>query len=115
MQNDYKVGDWVVFDLRIGQITKLGDFQEFSDGTIETCGQLLDRFRPLTLRNKALTETFDYWYRQLNKIDGSQGFNYPRIGAHFWTLALEAIDLEDPSLTVNKARDFVCAAKLLSL
>lgn len=111
MSNEFQVGDWVVFDLRVGQITEPGDWQEFSDGTISTSGRLIDRFRPLTLRNKAITETFDYWYRELGKIDGEQGFNYPRISQHFWALALEAIDSEDASVANQKARDFVDAAR----
>jgi hypothetical protein len=111
MHNEFHVDDWVVFDLRIGQIKKLDDWQEFSDGTCSTSGQIVDRFRPLTLRNKVITETFDYWYSELSKIDGERGFNYPRISQYFWALALEAIDSEDASVESQKARDFVDAAR----
>lgn len=108
----FKVGDWVVFDLRIGQILVIADeWQNFSDGTLGTSGQILDRVRPLTLRNKTITETFIFWYRELGKIDGERDFNYPDISWHFWQLALEAIDAEDPKPLIETAHDFVDAAR----
>lgn len=43
---DWKVGDWVVFDLKVGQIMEIrGEIQEFSDGHFRTSGRLAGRFR----------------------------------------------------------------------
>ncbi len=91
---DWKAGDWVVFDLRIGQIKKIedGGFAEFSDGSFGTSGMLADRFRPLTLHNKCTIEYFDYYYNELRKLNGEAGFNYPYISQHFAQLSLDAID-----------------------
>ena len=93
-QTEWKAGDWAVFDLKIVQIKEICENGccEVSDGMFATSGHLLDRLRPLTLRNKAVTEYFDYWYEELRKINGNAGFNYPDISRHFSQLALNAID-----------------------
>lgn len=110
---DVNVGDWVVFDLRVGQITKIHDneFPEFSDGSIRTSGRIADRCRPLTLRNKRIVESFDYYYRDLRKIDGEAGFNYPDISTYFAQLALDAIDGEDNEKMYDQAQAFVREAR----
>lgn len=111
---DWKVGDWVIFDLGIGQIKKLDDQHAwFSDGTFETSGRLVDRFRPLTLRGKRFIESFDIYYNRLRDIDGESGFNYPDIHRHFCQLALDAIDGDDNKATklFTQAEQFVCAAR----
>ena len=53
---NWKVGDWAVFDLGIVQIKEIREngSASVSDGLIETSGMLLDRLRPLTLRNKRI-------------------------------------------------------------
>lgn len=110
----WKVGDWVIFDLSIGQIMEIrdGGFQDFSDGAIRTSGRLADRFRPLTLRGKAIVEAMSYYYKSLSEIDGEAGFNYPDISSHFAWLALCAIDgKEDDSEPFDKARQFVQEAR----
>jgi len=89
---DWKVGDWVVFDLAIGQIVRMDHFEEFSDGSFNTSGRLKGRFRPLTLRNKRTVEYFDHYYSKLREIDGEAGFNYPDILQHFAQLSLRAMD-----------------------
>jgi len=97
----WKVGDWVVFDLSIGQIKELSDgFASFSEGFFETSGMLADRFRPLTLRNKRIVETFDTYYSRLREIDGEGGFNYPDISRYFAQLTLSAIDADDDSAKI---------------
>jgi hypothetical protein len=107
MQN-WKVGDWAVFDLSIVQIKQMDDFLEVSDGCFSTSGNTIDRLRPLTLINKS---TIDYFYKELRKIKGECGFNYPDIHRYFCALALRQIDekLEDGSI-YNKARDFITGA-----
>lgn len=106
-------GDWVVFDLRVGQIKKIhdGKYQEFSDGHIGTSGRIADRCRPLTLRNKAITETVEYYYKSLKEIDGETGFNYPDISNYFSQIALDAIDGEDHKEMFSRAQAFVRAAR----
>lgn len=111
---DWKAGDWVVFDLDVGQIKELRSEggASFSDGFCETSGRLSDRFRPLTLRNKRIVETFDIYYGRLRQIDGEAGFNYPDIHRYFSRLALEAIDGDGSSQApFDKAQAFVAEAR----
>jgi len=108
---ELKVGDWVVFDMKIGQIKKLEEFDEFSDGMFSTSGRLADRFRPLTLRNKRIAETMDHYYRSLNEIDGERGFNYPDISRHFSQMTLNAIDGPDSEKMFEGAQSFVRRAR----
>ena len=111
---DWKAGDWVIFDLSVGQIKELRDegCASFSDGTFETSGRLTDRFRPLTLRTKRTVEAFDIYYNRLREIDGESGFNYPRIHQHFAQLALDAIDgAEDDKAPYELAQQFVKDAR----
>lgn len=110
----WKVGDWVIHDLSIGQIKKLHDdgCPSFSDGTFETSGRnIADRFRPLTLRNKSIVETFDALYKRLNEIDGNAGFNFPDIFSYFAHMAREAIDGQDNKTMYDKAQEFVRDAR----
>lgn len=111
---DWKAGDWVVFDLSVGQIKEIreGGCESFSDGTFETSGRLADRFRPLTLKNKRIVETFDAYYNRLHDIDGNAGFNYPDISQYFAQLSLDAIDGdEDDKQPYEKAQQFVQDAR----
>src|SRR5690242_4509095 len=98
---DWKVGDWVVYDMKIGQIKELREdgFQSFSDGWCEHSGALMDGFRPLTLRSKRIVETFDIYYNRLRKLPGEVGFNYPDIHRYFTQLTLQAIDGDDKDAT----------------
>lgn len=105
----WKEGDWVVFDLRVGQVKGIRDgYEEFTDGVIGTSGGIADRFRPLTIRNKCTAETFDYYYKELGKLSGEAGFNYPDISRHFNQLALDAMDgdVKDRA-PYEKAQEFV--------
>lgn len=111
---DWKAGDWVVFDLSIGQITSEPDdgYARFSDGFCETSGKLVERFRPLTLRNKRAVETFAIYYNRLHELDGHAGFNYPHISQYFAQLALDAMDGgEKDKAPYDKAQEFVSEAR----
>lgn len=112
---DWKVGDWVIFDLKVGQIKELRGHgcASFSDGWFETSGHLCDRFRPLTLNNKRAVEYFDTIYGRLREIDGQAGFNYPDISRHFSDLALRAIDanVDDAKQFFDAANEFVSDAR----
>lgn len=112
---DWKAGDWVVFDRSVGQIKELRDDNcaSFSDGMFETSGRLADRFRPLTLRNKRIVETFDAYYNRLHEIDGNAGFNYPDISRYFSQLALDAIDADEEGSKqfYDKAQQFAVEAR----
>lgn len=109
---NWKAGDWAVFDLDIVQIKKVDPYVEVSTGTISTSGKLLDRLRPLTLRNKATIETFDYYYNELRKMRGERGFNYPDISRLFCDLALQAMDgAEDDKEPYDQVQAFVRDAR----
>lgn len=119
MTKNWNVGDWVVFDLRIGQIQEIrdGGCATFSDGYINSSGMLFERFRPLTLDNKLISENFKHYYDKLREIDGEAGFNYPGISQYFAQLALDSIDAikTDQSRAremLDRARDFVIDANL---
>ena len=110
---EFKVDDWVIYELRVGQIKEIRDSGSiaFSDGTVETFCRQPELFRKLTLRNKQIIESFDGWYNELRKIDGSQGFNYPAIYPYFCRHALDAIDGKDIAGCFLKVADFVRDAK----
>jgi hypothetical protein len=83
-----------------------------SDGSFRTSGYLADRLRPLTLRNKRAIEWFDWHYRELSKINGEGGFNYPDISRFFSQLTLQAIDgPEDNKDPYEAAQEFVRLAR----
>ena len=120
----WQVGDWCIFNLRIVQILKLenGDdtWDEVSDGSIRSYGKLRDRFRQLTLQNKSIIESFQYYYDELRKFPGSRGFNYPSISKHFEELALRAIDGDREAhdairVFVNAARQYQPVIQGISL
>lgn len=92
--NTIKDDDWVVCGLSIGQISQIREngLARFRDGFSELGGRILDSCRPLTVRNKAIVETFEIYYKRLKEIDGNSGFNYPDINRHFSLLALSCID-----------------------
>lgn len=105
----WKAGDWVTFELSVGQIKEVRDDDcvSFSNGHIETSGRLTSRFRPLTLRNKAIVESFDTIYGRLRNLPGEAGFNYPDILTYFADLATQAIDAADTEPMFDKAYEFV--------
>jgi hypothetical protein len=112
MMQNWKIGDWAVFDLRIVQITEMNNFLEVSDGSISSGGDFIDRLRPLTLANKSIIESFDYFYKELHRIKGERGFNYPDIRRYFCALALRQIDeMPKDGSIFDKARDFIRKAQ----
>lgn len=111
---EWKVGDWAVFDRDIVQIKEIreGGSCSVSEGSVETSGMLLDRLRPLTLRNKRAVEWFDWHYKELSKIRGERGFNYPDISQLFSRFALRAMDgSEDDKAPFEEAQDFIRQAR----
>ncbi len=111
---NWKVGDWAVFGRDIVQIKEIRESGgcSVSEGMFETSGMLLDRLRPLTLRNKRTIEYFDHYYKKLGEIRGERGFNYPDISRHFSQLALDAMDgPEDNKAPFDAAADFFQQAR----
>lgn len=108
----WRAGDWAVFDLEIVQIKQVEPYCEVTTGIISTSGKLLDRLRPLTLRNKVTVESFAYYYKELSRIRGERGFNYPDISRLFCDLALQAMDgAEKDEKPYDKAQAFVRDAR----
>lgn len=117
----HSIGDWVVFDLKIGQIKELytenPSMGSFTDGVTTTSGHIVQRWRPLTLRSKVITEDFRTLYNKLYLIDGNAGFNYPDISAHFWRVALDTIDADLAAYTrdaYERMQNFVDLAEQYS-
>jgi len=114
MTSEWKAGDWVIYNLSVGQIKEIRNdgMASFSDGSFETSGMLQEWFRPLTLRNKAIIENFEIYLNRLRDIDGEQGFNHPDIKAHFVGLALRAIDdVREANGCYSEAESFVADAR----
>lgn len=111
--HQWKVGDWVVFDRGVVQVKEIFDTGgiSVSDGFCSTSGNLWPRLRPLTLRNKAIVETFAIYYKRLYEIDGQSGFNYPRISTYFADLALRAIDNPDDETPFRLSEQFLQDAR----
>jgi hypothetical protein len=109
---NWKIGDWAVFEMDIVQIKQTEPYVEVSTGIITSSGNLLERLRPLTLRNKVTAESFDYYYKELRTLRGERGFNYPDISRLFCGLALQAMDgPEDNKVPYDKAAAFVREAR----
>lgn len=87
------VGDWVIHGYEIAQITKMEDsrVREVSTGSFSTSSTDLE-VRPLTLRSKRLAENFEYFYNELNDLEGSRSLNWPDIHRYFSSLTINAID-----------------------
>ena len=90
----FKVGDWVIHEMEIGQVTEIrtNGCATFSDGYSSSYGKIAADFRPLTLRNKTIAEAFHSYYKELYQIDGSNGFNFPVIKWYFNQLAISTMD-----------------------
>jgi hypothetical protein len=111
-KHTWKAGDWAVFDLEIVQIKQVEPYVEVTTGIISTSGNLLERLRPLNLRNKVTADSFEYYYKELRKLRGERGFNYPDISRLFCDLALQAMDgPEDDKEPYDKAQSFVRDAR----
>lgn len=111
----FKLGDWVVFGLKIGQITELDEdgMASFSDGFIQTSGRIGGRFRELTTDNKRIAESMATYYARMRSIDGEGGFNYPDICRHFEQLSLEAIDANRFEMPQEVKRCFDAAIEFI--
>lgn len=112
----YKENDWAIFEMNIVQVTELRENGGItvSDGSFNTSGNasnIMGRMRDLTLRNKRIAEAFEYYYKELRKINGEGGFNYPDIHGYFSEICLEAMDAPDGEETYEKAAAFVKSAK----
>lgn len=106
---EWKVGDWVIYDMGVNQIVRVdedGNSMEVTCGVISTFGNLKSQMRPLTIENKRIGEGMKSYYKALDNIDGHAGFNYPDIHRYFNHLALEAMD-GDREHAFEKARDFL--------
>lgn len=109
----WKVGDWAIYGMEIVQITRLDEYTAVSTGVISASGNgILEQLRPLTLSSKVAAESFHYYYKELDKIDGHNGFNYPDISSHFNWLCLRAIDNPKDNSPYNEANEFLRQAKI---
>jgi hypothetical protein len=89
----FKVGDWVYEDFTLNQIKKMEGTRvtEISDGMFSRSGSDLTCF-PLSLRNKAISESFHHYYMKLNDI---RGLNFPDIRRYFGNLWEEAMETKN--------------------
>jgi hypothetical protein len=75
----YSVGDWLFHEFTLKMIKEIRDLggdaysADLSDGYGCTSGQgILQRTRPLTLRNKQISDEIHYFETQLRVLDGIQ-------------------------------------------
>ena len=101
-------GDWGFFEWRVATIKEVragrAGYVSISDGIIETSGSLMDRWRPLTIRNAAVSRYFGGMHDELHR-EGSSSLNYPRFHDHLVDLWLQACDGDDAA--TNRAGRFV--------
>src|ERR1035437_10935672 len=101
----YKVGDWVIHRLDIGQVIKLnadGTVREFSDGAFSSSSNDLN-VRPLTLRNKRMAEVFKYYEKEIRSLPVEKALNWPDIHGHLVGLAYQAMDTTQRDGETNAA------------
>lgn len=112
---EFKIGDWVIYDRKINQVRKssYSDNLELTDGHICTSCGTWENARPLTIRNKAIADTFEIYYERLRKMDGSGGFNFPDINRYFTNLCIEAMDANDADTEAlfKRANEFTRQAR----
>lgn len=114
MSVEWKAGDWCIYEMKIVHINKIEPYVEYTDGVIcGSGGRLKEDFRPLTVRNKQIIESMDYYYDLLGEQDGSAGFNFPDIHRYFAQISRDAIDGDDEAIktAIKKAQDFFSAAR----
>ena len=92
-QLPFELGDWVIHDYKIAQITRIENDEvcEVKDGTICVSSSRLD-CRPLNLRNKAIAESIEFYRSEINKTPGSHGLNWPDIHNYLVQKCYELID-----------------------
>ena len=76
--------DWVFHDFKLGQIHLDKPYERFLDGSFETSGDMKSWSVPLSMRNKVISEQYEYWSNRLHK-EGNNGLNFPDI--HRWLVS----------------------------
>lgn len=97
------LGDWGIYDMKILQITRVDEKTKepisASDGSFEICSSdLKNNFFPLTTRNVAILESFNYYYDQLR---GYNHLNFPDIHRHFTKSLYETLNLSYDDEKIN--------------
>ena len=81
MSTKYKLNDWVFYNFKLVQITKIEgvNITGVSDGFFSTYGNYLNRnIVPLTLKNKTISDSFEELYNKIHSFP-DLGWNYPDI------------------------------------
>jgi len=68
---NWKVGDWCLFEFTLHTIKEMegNKITSVSDGNFQTGGcDLSDRVFPLTIRNKRISDTFEYYSGKFHEI-----------------------------------------------
>jgi hypothetical protein len=121
---EFKVGDWVLFEHKVGQLKRVeaeDGWSEFSDGMFSTSGCLLDRCFPLTLEGKRCADWFEYYYHDLHQIDSKGKLNWLDVHreiVNLWEATMLALGREEPTKRAYKdAENFFreCKEALSSL
>lgn len=113
MSMELKKGDWAIYDREIVQIMETEPYLEYSTGVIRGGNACRENMRPLTLQNKVIASSMEYYYNSLRSLDGEAGFNYPDINRYFTALTIEAIDGTEAEVKAayDKAQKFVREAR----
>jgi hypothetical protein len=84
-ENKLEIGDFGFFEFKLCQIKYMenGKIKIVSNGHIEICGcDLSERWYPLSLRTKTISDVFFYYYEKFNTNKFQNILNYPDI--HRW-------------------------------
>lgn len=103
----YKVGDWCVFEFKICQIkevNKYGHVHLITDDYFEIGSGTGHKIRPLTIRNKLISDEFEAVSKRIYK-NGNVGLNYPDIHNYLIYLWLEACDTPETEKGHKRVRE----------
>ena len=106
------VDDFGFFEYNLCQIKKMDGIKiiSVSDGHFETCGgNLTDGWFSLSLRNKTISNYFEYYSNKFHDSKFSSSLNYPDIHRHIvnmWTDACNSTTNDDVKKHENRLKKF---------
>lgn len=103
-KQNWKVGDWGIFEFELSMIKEMkgSEITSVSDGTICTGGlSLNDRFFPLDLKTKQLSDSVNYWRNKFHR--DCKGLNYPDLHRKLVQVWVGLIEVKEDEKMLTKA------------